>query len=211
MAVASRNKTSKEELTLDNGEVLHVTLIRGGFKVDDQEAFAEAIQQAPYQAKRAEKQLSKLEESLNEAIEQNLEEKVFNDRLEAIKVHNKKQEEFLRTVDLGILVSISAWDMALTEEDETARQFVPITEEGLKTLHPLLRVDIFTKVMDKLRGRSEQEKKGSSVSSNGGSPTQKESKEASPDSGPDTKSQCVTASVPAALEDGTSTSLTKPS
>jgi hypothetical protein len=212
MAVARKLKTTKEQLVLDNGDILNVILIRSGFNVGEHEQFAEAAAEAPYHARRAAKITDKLRAAIDEAIDEGLPEEEYNLRLQALRDHTKKQEMFLETVDLGIRVMIAEWDQALTEEDEKAGNFVPLTPEGLLTLHPLLRMDIFSKALDKSKGRTEEEKKDSSENSNGDFLTLMDGKEVSPLSGSDTSSPCDTvANDLMRLNGGASLSTTKPS
>lgn len=211
MAVATKQKTRPETLILDNGDELHIELIEVGFDVGRQEDFAQAIEEAPFHAKRAAKRLAVLNAALDEAIEQDLPDDEYEGRFQAVRDYKKTQEGFLHTVNLGILTMIASWDEALTKADEDAWIFVPLTMEGLATLNPMLRLDIFMKAMQKLSGRTEEEKKESSAKSNGDMPTPKALPEASPDSTPDIISPCDTDKTLMMSERGASPSTMKPS
>lgn len=181
MAVAKK-KSDKAELfkttiTLEDGQDVNVVIRVGEYEVGHQEKIIESqadwtiIQgRLDYLKKRAIE--AETEQDLKRARKQ------YTDYL-------KKQDDVLLASDTALTAMLAEWDMALTEEDEAAKIFVPLTLAGLKTLDPVIRLDAFAKVVDKAKKYPEQEKKGSSVNSNGDSVTLTELRAASPSSTPE--------------------------
>lgn len=206
MAVAKRKSSQSDfeaVLILEDGQEVHTLLRRKEFEVGDQEKVSEALMELPFIEKRIEK--------LKQQVENAEGDDTYNQNLRRYKDFVKKQEEVFDFMALVIKNVIGRWDLSLTEEDEAAGITVPLTLEGVRSLHPNLRVDLFTKMAEKLKDRTEAEKKGLSVSSNGDLATPKDLKVLSLSSGQDTRLPCDTDSDPVELSDGTPMNSMKPS
>jgi hypothetical protein len=184
MAVAkkksNRGETIKTTITLDDGQDVNVVIRVGEYEVGHQEKIIES--QADFSIIQGRlKYLRKKAVEAETELEYKRARKQYGDYL-------KKQDDVLLATDTALCAMLAEWDMALTQEDEDAKNFVPLTLEGLKTLDPAIRLDAFAKVVDKAKKYPESEKKDSSASFNGASQTQTELKAASPSSTPESNS-----------------------
>jgi len=203
VAVIRKATDFEDTITLDDGQVVAVKLRRSGFDVGDQEALVEAAGELPFLQKRMEK-LS----ALIEAAESNEE---YEMRMAEYKGFVKKMGTLMRIADMTIKSLIVSWDLCATEEDEKAGRPIPLTPEALSTLDESLRMDVFLKITERLKTRSEQEKKDSSATSQNGSQTPKQGKGKSRPSMPDISSLSGTESDLNPSSAGVSMSSTKPS
>ncbi len=206
MAVAKRKSTLSDfetVLVLDDGQEVNALLRRRGFDVGDQEKIGEALMELPF----IEKRIAKLKEQVENADGDD----AYNQNLRRYKDFVKKQEEVFDFMALIIKNVVGRWDLCLTEEDEASGVTIPLTLEGIRSLEPNLRVDVFTKVTEKLKDRTESEKKDLSANCNGDLPTKTEPKALSQSSGQDTRLQCDTDSDPSQSSDGILVSSMKPS
>lgn len=185
MAVA-RKKTNSIELVKttiedDGGQEVNVTIRRGVFEVGHEEKIAEIVADFDVIQQRVEFLKKKAVEAETEQEHKRAKKQYTN--------YLKQRDDIMEAVDGALIIILAEWDMALTQEDEDAKNFVPLTPEGLKTLDAAVRLDIFNKVSVKARRYSEEKKDALSVNSNGDSPTLKEPKEVSQPSLPESNLQ----------------------
>ncbi len=166
-----------------------------------QEELAEAAEEIPFISKRNEK--------LSKAIEEAESEEAYDEGIKALKSFRKKMGKITDMVDLTIVAVIKKWDLCLTQEDENDGITIPLEKATIKTLPDVLRYDLFSKIMEAVRTRTEQEKKDLSVISQNGSPILTGLKDASPLSTRDISLPSDTANGQMQFENGVLTSSTR--
>jgi hypothetical protein len=201
MAVV-RTQPIEETIELDDGQIVHVTLLRTGFDVGTQEELLAAAEEMPFLSRRA----KKLSQAVDKAVEEELPEAEFERRMAELRRFGKKRQNMFALIDLTLSSAIGEWDLCLTEEDEVAGNTIPLTVEAIKALPEALRYDLFAKVSEKIKTRTDSEKKDSPESLPDESAIPKESKEASPVSTPDISLPNVMDSDPTPSSDGALTS-----
>jgi hypothetical protein len=176
MAVYKKAKPLVTTITLDDGQDVNVKLRRHGFNVGDKEQIEDMAAELPFVQKRIEK----LSDAIDAAETQDEYEKALGQYKEFVK----KRANLLPMVDTTIVMTVMQWDFCLTEEDEANGNPMAINLDSISQLDPTLRYDFFSKITEKLKGRSESEKKELPASLPEDSQTKTESPEASQPSTP---------------------------
>jgi hypothetical protein len=204
MAVAKRiTPDSDEQITLNDGQVVNVTIQRGNYSQGDRESNEGLFDNLAL----ADARLKELKRRAVEARNQ----KEYEQQEAEYKLFKGKIVKLMQGVDRFILSIIKKWDMALSEEDEKLRVFVPLTMQGLATLDEVIRMDVFTKTIELLAKGKDKEKKDSSASLDDDSVIQMENSEQSHTFSPVILSPSDTGNDPNPSSDGQSMNLTKPS
>jgi hypothetical protein len=175
MAVAKR--ATPEVLKLDDGQEVNIVMRRSGFDVGTQEAIERAKTELEIKQRRADTLRAKAEKAADSDSDEQ-----FNSSLQEFQDFSAtgKYAKLIQCCDQVIIGMVVKWDMCLTEEDEAAGKTVPLNFDGLTQLGEVLRLDLFTKLVAKIKPTlSDAEKKDSSVNSNGATQTQTENSEAS--------------------------------
>ncbi len=172
MAVAKKRKPDSEELIeLNDGQVVNLTIKRGNLTQGDREANQELFTNMNLAQARLETLKKRSVEATTDGD--------FQRHMKEYKNFLQKLKEMQGQIDRFIITVIGKWDMCLSEEDEEAGVFVPLTLAGVAQLDEALRMDIFLKLID-LFGRGEEEKKDSFATFSAATVTQTENSEAPP-------------------------------
>lgn len=163
MAVANKKgRTPKHYLlTLEDGQEVNVMAVRGGQTVGGERELVQVHREFTVIQGR-------IEHLTQEAI-QAPDDKTYQSKLNYVKKFEKNFADLEPQIEKTLLLVLTEWDLALTEEDEKEAIFVPLTPEGLQTLERTIKFDVFGKLMDQF-GEESEEKKGSSESSPDGIP-----------------------------------------
>ncbi len=159
MAVVSRNKgrlPKHYELVLEDGQIVNVMATRAGLSVADEREMTAIKREALVIAQR----IAHLE---NEAI-QAPDDRAYESKLRYAKKFQKNYADLRPKVTGLLLLTVTEWDLALTEEDEKAERFVDLTEAGLAQVEYDMLLDINSKLMDKFAEEDEKKELASESS-----------------------------------------------